>query len=111
MRKVYKGPEIFAGAALERMPDLQIAFSDGYRASWRTPLGGIPKELFEPNRKKWSGDHACSDVVDTPGVILSNKKLPAGAPAIVDMAPTALHFLGVEVPSDMQGHALLEPGA
>src|SRR5205814_1046086 len=40
--KVYKGPEIFAGAAPERMPDLQIAFRDGYRTSWRTPLGGIP---------------------------------------------------------------------
>jgi predicted AlkP superfamily phosphohydrolase/phosphomutase len=108
VQKVYKGPETFAGAPSERMPDLQIAFRDGYRTSWRTPLGGIPAELFEPNRRKWSGDHAASDVADTPGVILANRKLPAGAPAIVDLAPTALRFLGVPVPSDMVGHGLLE---
>jgi len=104
--KVYKGPEVFAGAPPERMPDLQIAFRDGYRASWRTPLGGIPAGLLEPNTRKWSGDHACSDVVDTPGIILSTRKLPAESPAIVDLAPTALKFLGVPVPPEMTGHAL-----
>src|SRR5207244_4257818 len=59
--RVYKGREIFPGAPPERMPDLQLAFRDGYRTSWRTPLGGIPKDLLEPNLKKWSGDHAASD--------------------------------------------------
>ncbi len=106
--KVYKGPETFAGAAPERMPDLQLAFRDGYRSSWRTPLGGIPADLFEPNRRKWSGDHACSDAPDTPGVILSTRKLPPGSPAIVDLAPTALKYLGVPVPPEMTGKALLE---
>ncbi len=107
VQKVYKGPEIFAGGPPERAPDLQMAFRDGYRSSWRTPLGGIPAGLFEPNRRKWSGDHAASDVVDTPGIILSNRKLPPGAPAITDLAPTALRFLGVPVPPEMQGSALL----
>jgi predicted AlkP superfamily phosphohydrolase/phosphomutase len=106
--RVYKGPEVFAGAPPERMPDLQIAFRDGYRSSWRTPLGGIPKDLFEPNMRKWSGDHAASDVADTPGVILANRALTGGDPAIVDLAPTALAFFGVPVPPEMQGHSLLE---
>jgi predicted AlkP superfamily phosphohydrolase/phosphomutase len=106
--KVYKGAEIFPDAPRERAPDLQIAFRDGYRTSWRTPLGGIPKDLFEPNLRKWSGDHAASDVADTPGVILSSRHLTSPDPAIVDLAPTALSFLGVPVPGDMQGHPLLE---
>jgi len=106
--RVYKGPEIFPGAPRERMPDLQIAFRDGYRTSWRTPLGGIPKELLEPNLKKWSGDHAASDVADTPGVLFASRRLASGDPAILDLAPTALAFLGVPVPADMEGHALLE---
>lgn len=106
--KVYKGPEVFAGAAAERMPDLQIAFRDGYRTSWRTPLGGIPAELFEPNTRKWSGDHAASDAADTPGVILSTRKLTTPKPAIVDLAPTALAFLGAPVPAEMTGTRLLE---
>jgi predicted AlkP superfamily phosphohydrolase/phosphomutase len=106
--RVYKGPEIFAGAAPERMPDLQIAFRDGYRTSWRTPLGGIPRALFEPNTRKWSGDHAASDVTDTPGVILASRRLRVADPAIVDLAPTALAFLGVPVPAEMTGRPLLE---
>jgi predicted AlkP superfamily phosphohydrolase/phosphomutase len=106
--RVYEGPDVFAGAPPERMPDLQIAFRDGYRTSWRTPLGGIPKDLFEPNLRKWSGDHAASDVTDTPGVILASRRLAPGDPAIVDLAPTALAFLGVPVPAEMQGHPLLE---
>jgi len=104
---VYQGHEIFPGAPPERMPDLQLAFRDGYRTSWRTPLGGIPKDLLEPNLKKWSGDHAASDVVDTPGVILASRRLAADDPAIVDLAPTALAFFGVPVPAEMEGHALL----
>jgi predicted AlkP superfamily phosphohydrolase/phosphomutase len=108
VRKVYEGPEAFAGAPPDRRPDLQIAFRDGYRTSWRTPLGGIPKALFEPNLRKWSGDHAASDVVDTPGVILSSGRLRAGDPAIVDLAPTALAFFDVPIPAEMQGHPLLE---
>jgi predicted AlkP superfamily phosphohydrolase/phosphomutase len=106
--KVYKGPEVFAGAPPERVPDLQIAFRDGYRTSWRTPLGGIPKELFEPNTRKWSGDHAASEVTDTPGVLLASRRLAAGGAAITDLAPTALRFLGVAVPAEMTGRALLE---
>jgi predicted AlkP superfamily phosphohydrolase/phosphomutase len=108
VERVYKGPEIFPGAPRERAPDLQIAFRDGYRTSWRTPLGGVPKDLFEPNTRKWSGDHAASDVADTPGIIVSSRRLVAGDPTIVDLAPTALAAFGVPAPSEMQGHALLE---
>jgi predicted AlkP superfamily phosphohydrolase/phosphomutase len=108
VQRVYKGPQVFPGAPPERVPDLQIAFRDGYRTSWRTPLGGIPKELFEPNLRKWSGDHAASDAADTPGVILASRRLAPGDPAITDLAPTALAYLGVPVPAEMEGHRLLE---
>ena len=109
VQKVYKGPDIFPGAPLARRPDLQVAFREGYRTSWRTPLGGIPAALLEPNDKKWSGDHAASDVADTPGIILSDRPLRAGVDAaIVDLAPTALAYFGVPVPPEMEGHALLE---
>jgi len=106
--KVYKGRDIFPGAPPERMPDLQVAFRDGYRTSWRTPLGGIPDGLLEPNDKKWSGDHAASDVADTPGIILASRRLRGSDAAIVDLAPTALRALGVPVPAEMEGHSLLE---
>jgi len=86
-----------------------VAFREGYRTSWRTPLGGIPAAVLEPNDKKWSGDHAASDVADTPGILLASRALRAGVDAaIVDLAPTALAYFGVPVPSEMAGHALLE---
>ncbi len=106
--RVYKGKDIFTGASERRMPDLQIAFREGYRTSWSTPLGGIPDTLFEPNLRKWSGDHAASDVADTPGVILATRRLVPGEPAIVDLAPTALDYFGVPLSSEMLGHSLLE---
>ena len=83
-------------------------FADGYRVSWGTALGAVPAGHFEDNVKKWSGDHAASDVADTPGVILANRPLVGGEPAIVDLAPTALAFFGAPVPPEMQGHSLLE---
>ncbi|HYV57332.1 MAG TPA: alkaline phosphatase family protein, partial [Candidatus Nitrosopolaris sp.] len=105
--RVYPGPEIFAGGPPERTPDLQIAFRDGYRTSWRTPLGGIPSALFEPNMKKWSGDHAASDVADTPGILVASRRLAPGDANILDLAPTALAYFGLPVGSDMHGRPLL----
>src|SRR5439155_1172445 len=46
---------------------------------------------------------------DTPGIALASRALRAGVDAaIVDLAPTALAYFGVPVPSEMAGHALLE---
>jgi predicted AlkP superfamily phosphohydrolase/phosphomutase len=106
--RVYKGKDVFPGASDRRMPDLQIAFREGFRTSWRTPLGGIPDGLFEPNLRKWSGDHAASDVADTPGVILATRRLARRDPAIVDLAPTVLDYFDVPLSPEMQGHSLLE---
>jgi predicted AlkP superfamily phosphohydrolase/phosphomutase len=110
VERVYEGSAIFPGASPARMPDLQIAFRDGYRTSWRTPVGAIPAAVFERNLHKWSGDHAASDVADTPGVIVSSRRLAAPDPGIVDVAPTALTYLGVPVPAEMEGRPLLEAG-
>src|SRR5262249_37084450 len=105
--RVYQGPEIFPGGPPDRTPDLQVAFRDGYRTSWRTPLGGIPSALFEPNTKKWSGDHAASDVADTPGILVASRRLAPGDANILDLAPTALAYFGLPVGSDMHGRPLL----
>jgi predicted AlkP superfamily phosphohydrolase/phosphomutase len=49
--QIYKGPYTVEA------PDLLVNFSEGYRVSWDTPLGGVPEKLFEDNVKKWGGDH------------------------------------------------------
>lgn len=90
--QVYMGREVFAGGRSGDAPDLQIAFAEHYRTSWETILGGVPEALFADNTKKWSGDHAASDVADTDGILISNRPLGVERAAIVDLAPTALSF-------------------
>ena len=102
IHKVYKRDEIFKGDYIDNAPDLQVGFEDGYRVSWQTCLGGIPKDIIEPNNRKWSGDHCSLEPSITNGILLSNKKIN-GNPRIIDIAPTSLKLLGVSIPSDMEG--------
>ena len=108
---VYLGAEVFKGGRAADAPDLQIAFAENYRTSWETILGGVPEGMFADNDKKWSGDHAASDVQDTPGILISNRKLARPEAGIVDIAATALAFFGKPVPAHYQGQPLLAAGA
>jgi predicted AlkP superfamily phosphohydrolase/phosphomutase len=96
---VYHGPYARSG------PDAIIGFTRGYRASMRTIFGDIPAEVFEENTSVWSGDHS-NDYTQVPGVLLSNKKITAEAPALTDIAPTILSEFGIETPSQMRGRSV-----
>ncbi len=106
IRKVYRTDEIYSGAAMALAPDLVIGYSRGYRASWDTCLGDMPKEILLDNDLAWSADH-CGDASDLPGVIFSNKPIAANAPALVDLAPTILTKFGLKVPAAMEGKNIL----
>jgi predicted AlkP superfamily phosphohydrolase/phosphomutase len=101
--------EAFKGQHAQDAPDLQIGFAENYRTSWETVLGGVPAGLFADNDKKWSGDHAASDVAETPGVILSNRPLDKADPHIADIAPTAHKLFQKPVPPSCVGGALFGP--
>ncbi len=106
VRQVYSGAQIFTGMRAADAPDLQLAFAENYRTSWQTILGGIPGALFADNDKKWSGDHAASDVSETSGILLSNRPIMRQAPSIVDLAPTAHVYFGQSVPTHYAGKSL-----
>ena len=74
---VYKRDDIYHGLYIGNAPDLMVGFHDGYRVSWQTTLGGIPKDLVEKNMKKWSGDHCSFDYKSTSGVFLISRKIQA----------------------------------
>ena len=108
---VYDGGEVFAGGRAADAPDLQVAFAEHYRTSWETILGGVPEALFADNPKKWSGDHAASDVRETAGFLVSNRPIDKSDPGIVDLAPTAVSFFGRGLPDHYDGSPLLSgPG-
>ena len=56
--------------------------------------------------RKWSGDHCGFDYQTIPGLLISNRKLTANDPKIIDIAPTVLKYLGIAAPKVMDGKPL-----
>jgi predicted AlkP superfamily phosphohydrolase/phosphomutase len=110
--EVFETRELYAGPYLENAPDLLIGYNAGYRISWNGATGIVSGPVFEDNLKAWSGDH-CIDPRQVPGVLFCNRRLDAQDPALVDIAPTALHLFGIEPPPHMDGRVLMAaaPGA
>jgi predicted AlkP superfamily phosphohydrolase/phosphomutase len=97
--------EVFSGDYLDEAPDIQIGFNEGYRVSWQTCLGGVPRDVIEDNPRKWSGDHCSYDAGISHGVFFCNRT-PGRDPHILDLAPTILQWFGVPVPADYDGKPL-----
>lgn len=103
---VYSSSTIYHGPYLDAAPDLIIGYARGYRAAWDAATGKVTSQVFEENRKAWSGDH-CVDPGLVPGVLFSNQKLSAENPGIEDLAPTALGLFGIEPPPWMDGESVI----
>jgi predicted AlkP superfamily phosphohydrolase/phosphomutase len=86
------------------IPDLFVMNNDGYRVSWQTSLGGVPKVLFEDNKAVWSGDHCSVDPEIVKGIFFTNRKVGTQrSPYIADVYPTVLGALGVNAPYELDG--------
>jgi len=102
--EVYQGPHAGSG------PDLLVGYNRGYRAGWKTILGSFPADEIEDNTNPWSGDH-CMDYTLVPGVLLSNRRISSGSPALTDIAPTILAEFGITKRPDMMGKSIFESGS
>ncbi|MDX1377541.1 MAG: alkaline phosphatase family protein [Anaerolineales bacterium] len=106
VRSVVRREQVYSGPYLSEAPDLLLNFSEGYRVSWDTPLGGVPQGLFKDNHKKWSGDHVIDPALSS-GVLFMNKKIRTDSPSLLDLAPTILNTFGVPKGAEMEGSDLL----
>jgi predicted AlkP superfamily phosphohydrolase/phosphomutase len=97
---------LYRGPFLDDAPDILLGFNRGYRTSWDAAMGIVGSEVFQDNRKCWSGDH-CVDPRLVPGVFLSNVPIEREDPRLIDIAPTALRLFGLEPPRHMDGESLL----
>ncbi len=88
-------------------PDLQVCFSEHYRVSWQTCLGGISPTVLEPNMEKWSGCHCSFDPKHVPGIFFCNRKINTDNPSIFDFAPTVLNYFDLKAPSRVDGKNIL----
>ena len=100
--RAYIAKDVYQGPYVDLAPDIIVGYNHGYRTSWATPLGRIPKEIVEDNKEKWSGDH-CMDPEVVPGILLTNRKIKAKSPALYDLTPTILKIFGVEIPKEIKG--------
>jgi predicted AlkP superfamily phosphohydrolase/phosphomutase len=104
VRRALGREEIYRKFDPNMIPDLFIMNNDGYRVSWQTSLGGVPKDVFQPNKGIWSGDHCSVDPEIVKGIFFTNRKLATTrAPYIADVYPTVLGAMGVKAPYELDG--------
>ena len=104
VRRVLAREEVYRQFDPNLIPDLFITNNDGYRVSWQTSLGGIPKNIIDVNKQVWSGDHCSVDPEIVKGIFFYNRKLTTDrAPYIADVYPTVLGLLGVKAPYQLDG--------
>jgi predicted AlkP superfamily phosphohydrolase/phosphomutase len=104
--KVYTREEMYSGFDPRIVPDLRVANSEHYRVGWQGTLGEVSKEIFEDNRKAWSGDHCSNDPSLVPGILFSSVPLK-DEPFIGDLFPTTLGLLGLPPVQGVDGRSLL----
>ena len=104
VRRVLTREEAYKKFDPNMIPDLFVLNNDGYRVSWQTSLGGVPKDVFQDNKAVWSGDHCSVDPEIVKGIFFTNRKLATTrAPYIADVYPTVLGALGVKAPYELDG--------
>jgi len=105
VKEVYLKEDIYNGNYIDDAFDLWVGFNAGFRASWQTALGAVPKELYEDNLKKWSGDHLIDPSL-VKGVIFANQKITAKEPSIYDLYPTILKIFNLSLEDDIDGKSI-----
>jgi predicted AlkP superfamily phosphohydrolase/phosphomutase len=105
IERVYFPEEAFRGRNLKYSPDLLVGFRRGYRASWQTALGAVPREVLEDNTQAWIGDH-CMASDQVPGVLFSNRPLRTDAPHLWDITASILGEFGVPKTNGMIGQSV-----
>jgi predicted AlkP superfamily phosphohydrolase/phosphomutase len=105
IRKCYSSTDYYNGPYKENGPDIIIGCNEGYRASWGAAVGRVDEQIFEDNKKSWSGDH-CMDPPLVPGVFFCNMKPAIENPHIADIGPSVLELFGADIPSYMTGKPL-----
>ena len=100
----YLREDVYDGSELHRIPDVLIDFGERpYTASDRLAAGGIVERIPDA---AGGGRHRRTGIILALGPGIEAGELTGAR--IVDVAPTALHAMGLAVPDDMDGRVLTE---
>jgi len=105
--KVWKREEMYSDYRGELIPDLRVSNSLGYRVSWQTTLGGFGTDVIDDNDRAWTGDHCSNDPSVVPGILFSTRPILTDSPGMIDMMPTIMKALGLDVPEGLDGQPLI----
>jgi predicted AlkP superfamily phosphohydrolase/phosphomutase len=106
IKKVYRREEAYTGYDPVIMPDLRVANNLGYRIGWQTALGEVPRDLFEDEKKAWSGDHCSLEPSLVKGILFINHRISKPNPHIMDIFPTIMKAYGQPVADVVDGRPL-----
>jgi predicted AlkP superfamily phosphohydrolase/phosphomutase len=102
---IYERDELYHGPHAGLSPDLTVVLTD-----WRYRTIGLhdftTNKVITPAFGP-TGDHRLEGILIATGPAFQVGAEPRGA-ALLDVAPTVLHLLGVPVPDDMDGRVLTE---
>ena len=96
---------VYHGEAVESAPDLIVGWAPGFRSSWQTALGAVPKTLIEDNTEEWRGDH-CIAAESVPGIFVSNRRSRLDDPRLQDLTVSLLAEFGVPPAPGMTGRRM-----
>jgi predicted AlkP superfamily phosphohydrolase/phosphomutase len=102
MTAVYRREDLYSGPFVDDASDVIFEPERGYRVSDLTGRGSLLGEISEP----W-GFHEREGIygMSGPGIVAAQT---LGEVDIMDVMPTLLYALGLPVPDDLDGRALLE---
>lgn len=103
--RAYPAREVYSGTETAQAPDIVLGFNRGYRISFKSPLGRVPRDIMEDNLGKWSGDHMGAAEI-LPGVLFANEPVKAEAPALYDLTATILDRFGLDKAPEMVGRTI-----
>ena len=103
---VYERDDLYQGPHAHLAPDLTVVLSD-----WRYRTIGLhdftTNRLISPSFGP-TGDHRMEGVFIARGTAFRPGATLGADAALLDIAPTVLHLMGVPVPADMDGRVLTE---
>jgi len=107
--ELWPSENIYGGPYRDNGPDVIVGYKPGYRTDWDAAVGAVSSTEIADNTKSWSGDH-CMDPRQVPGVVFATLPFTEPKPQLVDMAPTVLDLLGLDVPAHMIGRSVYAAG-
>jgi predicted AlkP superfamily phosphohydrolase/phosphomutase len=107
VQQVVLGEDYFHGPYAKNIPDIIVIMNPVYSCGFRiSSYSSIATERL--GRSRDSGDHRMEGILMVSGPGIEARAEVLSDLTIEDIAPTALHLMGLPIPSDMDGRVLTE---